>query len=104
MKKLFLIGACLLALASSPALAQVGGPPVVVVQLYYSGLGTGHIAVTRGEGKTEDIEYKATTIKQHVASETYQRVFTQLYQEGYALKSTFSPGDGSVVTLIFDKK
>ena len=104
MKKIISLVACLLALASSPALAQAGGPAVVVVQLYYSGIGTGHVAVTRGEGKTEDIEYKVVSIKQHVAAETYQRVFAQLYQEGYALKSTFSPGDDSVVTLVFDKK
>lgn len=104
MKKLFLMGAGLLALAATPALAQAAGPGVVVVQLYYSGIGTGHVAVTRGEGKTEDIEYKVTNIKQHVAAETYQRVFAQLYQEGYVLKSTFGPGDGSVVTLVFDKK
>ncbi|RZL13440.1 MAG: hypothetical protein EOO62_08125 [Hymenobacter sp.] len=79
MRKLFWMGASLLALAAAPAMAQAGAPAVVVVQLYYSGIGTGHVAVTRGEGKTEDIEYKVTNIKQHTAAETYQRVFAQLY-------------------------
>ncbi|MGI4743393.1 MAG: hypothetical protein ACRYG7_50220 [Janthinobacterium lividum] len=104
MKKLLLVSACLLALSSSPVLAQAGGPNVVVVQLYHTGLSTGHIAITRGEGKTEDIEYKDQDTKEHTSAIAYQRVLAQLYQEGYTLKSTFTPGASYVVTLLFEKR
>jgi hypothetical protein len=104
MKKLLFLAACLVTLASTPVVAQSGGPGVVIVQFYTTGLGNGHIAITRGEGRTEDVEFKVTNIKQHTAAEAYQRVFAQLVQEGYSLKSTFFPEDGSTVTLVFEKK
>jgi hypothetical protein len=104
MKKFFFLGACLVALASSPVKAQTIKPEVIVVQVYSTGIGTGHVAVTRGEDKTEDIEFKVTSAKQHTAAETYQRVFAQLVQEGYSLKSTIAPGEGGTVTLVFEKR
>jgi hypothetical protein len=76
---------------------------VIVVQVYYTGLGNGHLTITRGEGKTEAIEFKQTNVKQANEAETCQRVFEKLYQEGYSLKSTFSPGTSSISTLIFAK-
>jgi hypothetical protein len=103
MKKLLFLGACLVALASQPVIAQTSVPQVIVVQVYFTGLGTGHLTVTRGEGQTEDIEFKQTNIKQATEAETCQRVFEKLYQEGYSLKSTFSPGTGGISTLIFAK-
>jgi hypothetical protein len=104
MEKLMFLAACLVALASTPVIAQLGGPNVVIVQVYTTGLGSGHIAITQGEGRTEDVEFKVTNIKQHTAAEPYQRVFAQLVQERYSLKSTFFPKDGSTVTLVFEKK
>jgi hypothetical protein len=104
MKKLLLLGACLLALASQPVMAQTGQPPVIVVQLYYTGLFTAHITITRGDNKTEDIEFKETNTRDHTTAQAYQRVLVRLYQEGYALKSSFRVGDNQPVTLIFDKR
>jgi hypothetical protein len=104
MKKLLFSGACLVALASSPVRAQTVRPPVVVVQLYFSGISTQHIAITRGEGQTEDIEFKDPGTKDHRTTEAYQRALAQLYQEGYTLKSTFSLATNAVVTLIFEKR
>jgi hypothetical protein len=103
MKKLLLLCVCLLAVCSSPMMAQTGEPQVIVVQVYYTGLGVGHLTVTRGEGQTEAIEFKQTNPKQTTQAETCQRVFNKLYQEGYSLKSTFSPGAGTISTLIFAK-
>lgn len=104
MKKLLFLGACLVALGSQPVMAQNGGAEVVIVQVYYTGLSNGHIAVTRGEGKTEDVEFKGANSKQHIEAEAYQRVFAQLVREGYSLKSTIALGAGDTVTLVFEKK
>jgi hypothetical protein len=104
MKKLLFLGACLLALTSQPVIAQTVRPPVVVVQLYFSGISTHHIAITRGEGQTEDIEFKDQGTKEHGTAEAYQRALARLYQEGYTLKSTFSLGTLSTVTLVFEKR
>jgi hypothetical protein len=104
MKKLLFLGVCLVALASQPALAQTGEPPVIVVQLYYTGLFTAHITITRGDNKTEDIEFKETSTRDYTTAQAYQRVLVRLYQEGYALKSTFKSGENQPVTLIFDKR
>lgn len=59
MKKLFFffLGACLLTLASSPAMAQTGSPEVVVLQLYFTGgnggFSNGHRSLTRPTGTSE---------------------------------------------------
>jgi hypothetical protein len=52
MKKLLFLGACLVALASSPAMAQTGEADVVIVKISegYSSL---HIAIVHGTGKPE---------------------------------------------------
>jgi hypothetical protein len=104
MKKLLFLGACLVALASQPVVAQTSGPNAVVVQVYYTGVNTQHIAITRGEGKTEDIQLKNTSINDHKAAESYQRVMEKLLAEGYTLKSTFSLGTTANVTLLFEKR
>ena len=103
MKKILFLGACLVALASQPVKAQTSKPEIVVVQVYTTGIGVGHVAITRGQDQTEDVEFKVTSAKQHIAAEAYQRVFAQLAREGYSLKSTFSPGDAPV-TLVFEKR
>lgn len=79
---------------------------MVIVQLYYTGLGTQHIAITRGEGQTEDIELKGTppSGSDHKAAEAYQRVVEKLASEGYTLKSTFSVGTSPNVTLLFEQR
>jgi hypothetical protein len=57
MKKLLFLGACLVALASQPVMAQTGGADVVVVQVSF-GLGAGQILISHGGGKTEVVEIK----------------------------------------------
>lgn len=104
MKKLFLVGACLVALASQPVQAQAGGETdVVVVQVDYSA--GGKIIIVRPGGKTEEIELNRGLRGKGLTEGgiTLQRVFTQLAQEGYTIKSTFTGASIHTSTLIFMK-
>lgn len=100
MKKLIFLAACLVALIFSPVMAQTSGAAVVVVQTYYIGLGALRIAITRGEGKTEQREVKS---KGNDQVEAVQKVIADLYQQGYSLKGTYGPGNGSQSNFIFVK-
>jgi hypothetical protein len=102
MKKLLFLGACLVALTSSPAMAQTGGADVVVVQVSFGGAG-GQILISRGEGKTEVIAVKKDK-NQGFETEAYQQLIAKLYQEGYAIKSTFSDGVRNDSALVFVKE
>ena len=51
MKKLLFLGACLVALASQPVMAQTGNAEVVVVRLEES-LRRVYVSVTRADGKS----------------------------------------------------
>jgi hypothetical protein len=105
MKKLLFLGACLVALASVPAKAQIGGTEVVVVQVYSTGTGTFHLAVTRANGQTEDTEVRdGFNPKDHAGAVACQRAFAKLVQEGYTLKSTFSSDLYRTTTLVFEKR
>jgi hypothetical protein len=101
MKKLLFLGACLVALASQPVMAQTAGPEVVVVQAYFP-IGTGRVVISRGPGKTEELEFK-NGFRQTAAAESYQQVIAKLYQEGYSIKTSFSSTSG-LSTLIFVKE
>jgi hypothetical protein len=110
MKKLLFLGACLVALASSPVMAQTGGADVVVVRVNEgsAAVGSNCLIVVRGKGKSEKIAFPT---EQQIAGpsaqalttsgEIMQGVFAKLHQQGYTLKSTF--GHGSTTTLIFAK-
>jgi hypothetical protein len=100
MKKLLFLGACLVALASQPVMAQTGGPAVVVVQIYQSSPNKGRIVVERGVDKPEIVEFKFSPQDEQAAA--YQHIFAKLAQEGYVLKSTFSIQAGST-TLVFGR-
>jgi hypothetical protein len=102
MKKLFFLGAYLVALFSSPVMAQTGGTNVVVLNVYYTGLGTGHLGLTRTTGSTEVAQFKNSNSARQEETAAYQRVFTQLCQEGYSLKSTV-PRDVNQCMWIFVK-
>jgi hypothetical protein len=105
MKKLLFWGACLVVLASAPAMAQVGGNEVVVVQIYQTGASTMHLAITRGDGPTVDTEVKdGYNPREHTGAMSYQRAFAKLVQEGYTLKSTFTSDIYRATTLIFEKR
>ena len=105
MKKLLLLCACLLALAS-PLRVQADPPEIIVVRIYEGGKTT--IIITRGEGKSEKVEIEngQSDKKLVQASEGYYKIFERLYQEGYTLQSTFSsvysPSIG-FTTLLFVK-
>jgi hypothetical protein len=100
MKKLLFLGACLVALASQPTMAQTGGADVVVMQAHF-GASAGYIIISRGPGKTEKQEFK--TKNEGAEAEAYQQVIAKLYQEGYTIKSAVSPGISSTSTLVFTK-
>ncbi|RZK32819.1 MAG: hypothetical protein EOO63_00075 [Hymenobacter sp.] len=106
MKKILFLGACLVALASQPVIAQTGAADVVVVRVNDGAGSTGHLLIVRGEGKREDVEFSAGVSPNHLGTsgEVMQRVFAKLYQEGYTLKSTFGGSQGYVSTLIFVKE
>lgn len=82
--------------------AQTGGTDVVVVNVYYTGLGKGHIGLTRAGGTTEAAQFKNSSVARQEENSAYQRVFAQLYQEGYSLKSTVSQNPNEC-TWIFVK-
>ena len=105
MKKILFLGACLVALASQPVMAQTGGADVVIVQTYFTGISTLHIAVTRADGQTQEAEVKdAGNVKSHVVAVALQQTLAKLVQEGYTLKSNFAFGVNQVQTLIFEKR
>jgi hypothetical protein len=104
MKKLLFLGACLLALASQPVMAQTGGLDVVVVKVF-EGIVSMRIAVTHGQGKTELIESDGGGGKKDIvtSAETLQKLIAGLLQQGYTLKSTFGGSQGMMSTLVFVK-
>ena len=102
MKKCFFLGACLVALASAPVLAQAGGVDVVVVKMYeYAG--EQHIAVTHSDGKTDEIATKTGRGNLPEAGAALQKVFTTLYQQGYTLRGSTTTYGGSIGTFILTK-
>lgn len=90
-----------MALASQPVRAQVGEAAVVVVKVYYSGIRTGHILISRGPNSNEEIEF--TDNKPNVEAEKLQGVIAKLHQEGFRLRSTISRSEGQSPLLIFEK-
>jgi hypothetical protein len=104
MKKLLFLGACLVALASQPVMAQTGGADVVVVKVFES-IGTMRIAVSHGQGKTEVIDAEGGGDKKKIvdSAETLQKLIAGLLQQGYSLKSTFGGTQGMMSTLVFVK-
>jgi hypothetical protein len=103
MKKLIFLGACLVALASQPVMAQTGEPQVIIVRVYDAG-GNVELAVSRGNGKPELLKFDAGIRDKDLlaAAEGYQQALAKLYQEGYTLKSTFTTSE-RLSTLVFVK-
>ena len=103
MKKLLFWGACLVALASQPVMAQTGGSNVIVVRVRDSGVGI-ELVINRGKGQSELIKFSSGVSDKHLqeAAEGYQLALAKLYQEGYSLKSTFTAAEG-LSTLVFVK-
>jgi hypothetical protein len=106
MKKLLFLGACLVALASQPVLAQASGTEVVIVQINTSSL-SGYITITRGLEKAERVDFEWHSKKYPEETVAYQQVVSKLYQEGYSIKSTFtssaSRAETVTVNMVFVK-
>jgi len=100
MKKLLLLGACLVALASQPALAQTSGPEVVVVQVEFNGFDNYRFRISHGEGKTEVYIVKG---KDNGLAEAVQKQVAQLYQQAYALKGEFRTNGAYTTLMVFVK-
>ena len=107
MKKLLLLGGCLWALAAQPARAQ-SHPDVVVLKVLESQLAT-RIVIARGWGFPEELNVTAgltgneATVAQESAKKI-QQVLTKLYEQGYAIKSTFGGSAGGSSTLVLVKE
>jgi hypothetical protein len=86
-------------------MAQTGGPEVAVMTVRI--LPSGRLRVVLAyDGKTEEYLIKNMVVSDKAQDETtadYQRIIGKLYQQGYALKSTFSQASGHFTTLVFVK-
>ncbi|MCC3154173.1 hypothetical protein Q3A66_04825 [Hymenobacter sp. BT770] len=92
----FLLSAVFTAMVSLTAFASP--PSVVLVQFHYF---EHVITVTRGAGKTENIQTLANSPKNYAANaEQLQTLFAKLYEEGYALQSTATSSAGNSSTEI----
>jgi hypothetical protein len=110
MKKLLFLGACLVALASQPVMAQTGGADIVIVKVtdYNTGL---EFDIARTGSKPEHREYSAKQVKEkgegryNSGTAEYTRsLLMELSQQGYTLTNTYSPGFAAPQTLVFTKR
>lgn len=107
MKKLLFLGACLVALASQPVVAQTGGTEVAVVQMTEIDRGDLYFVIVRNGVKTEEKVFESVLGKKGEIdrAEAKQKVLQQLYQQGFTLiQATVSGSLGRVTTWVFDKK
>jgi opacity protein-like surface antigen len=91
MKKLLFLGACLVALASQPVMAQTTAPEIVVVRVTEDSRHV-YVSITRADGKSEQLKFDNGAIGEGLdkSGQGYQKLFATLYQQGYRLQSTFS--------------
>ena len=109
MKKLFLLGACLLALASQPVMAQTGDADVVAVRVAER-YGQTHLTIERAGQEPEEIAFGwdgRIDKKFNRASKGYLDALRKLYQQGYQVQATIPGAANSngttYTTLIFTK-
>jgi hypothetical protein len=107
MKKLFYIVGCLLVLSSSPVLAVVEEPAVVVVRIYESRTIV-EVIVVRGTGQPEFYKFDSGIRQKDLvaAANGYQEVIAKLYGQGYMLQQSLEGMQGensNLHTLIFVK-
>jgi hypothetical protein len=88
MKKCLFLGACLVALASEPVLAQTGGAELVVVHVQESSRSL-YFSIARGQQQPEEIEIKLT--KEVKAAPSYYTVLSKFYAQGYVVQAVI-PG------------
>lgn len=119
MKKFLCGGACLVALALSPAHAQTGGHPTavaapadgsdVVVVKVYENASYLTLDIARATGAREKREYKPRDLGERGpgAAELTRQLLAQLAREGYVLTSTYGGGGdrfGNLNTLVFTRR
>ncbi|MBH8558981.1 hypothetical protein [Hymenobacter negativus] len=104
MKKLLLLGACLLALSMNPVRAYASDPDIVVVRVFDNG-GSARVVISRAGGKNEVSSFNSGNGEKGLSDsgQGYLKVVQKLYSEGYSLKSTFT-ADVFLTTLIFVKE
>jgi hypothetical protein len=111
MKKILGVGACLLALAASPVLAQTGQADVVVVKVKeYSAYM--EFGIARAGRKPEYRLFKPAALRElgdgkeiGGTAEATRQLLIELAQQGYSLTTTYSDGnDAGRTTLVFTKK
>jgi hypothetical protein len=111
MNKLLFLGACLMALASQPVLAQTSGADIVVVKVRenYSYM---ELNIARPGSKPEKRVFKSKELKElgdgnepSGIAEATRRLLADLAQQGYSLTSTYgSNSDFNPTTLVFTKR
>jgi hypothetical protein len=105
MKKLLFLGACLVALASQPVMAQASGPDVLVVRVVEI-YGRTLITIERAGQEPEEIifDWNGRPGKGARASKGYYDALARFYQQGYQTQAII-PGShsstGEVFTTIF---
>lgn len=113
MKKLFFIGACLLALVSTPVMAQTSGTDIIVVKVYESN-GLLELDIARPSSKPEHREFSLKQLKEKGEgnymsgqAEYTRSLLVELAQQGYTLTTTYiangRAGTGPT-TLVFTKR
>jgi opacity protein-like surface antigen len=115
MKKLLFLGACLVALASQPVMAQTGAADIVVVKVIES-YGRIEFFIARAGSKPEHREFGFKQLKEkgedrffYNGSAEYTRsLLMELAQQGYNLTTTYTSGgvasDPGPTTLVFTKR
>jgi hypothetical protein len=96
MKKLLFLGACLVALASQPVMAQTSGPDVVIVRVEESYSGKLKLFVERAGQETEAIVFEET--KKENMGKGYYPFLNKLYQQGYQMQGIIP---GAMITSGF---
>ncbi|MBO2010886.1 hypothetical protein [Hymenobacter negativus] len=107
MKKLFWLGACLLALSVHPVKAQATNPEIAVVRVYEYETWV-ELVIVRGPDQSEILKFDSGTTEKSLtkSGKGYYNALFKLYQEGYSLQSTFTAtptAAGSFTTLLFVK-
>jgi hypothetical protein len=110
MKKLFFIGACLVALGSTPVMAQTGKQEVIMVRVRESN-GDTHLSIERVGQAPEEVtfEWSDRTGKNMSAAKGYLSALDKLFQQGFQIQAVIpgyaltTPGGIAFSTLVFIK-
>ncbi|TDN38256.1 hypothetical protein E4631_06190 [Hymenobacter sp. UV11] len=114
MRKLLFLGACLVALASQPVMAQTGGAEVIVIKVLEAN-GSMQIGIARPGSKPEHREVNLKQLKEkgegdylNGQAEYTRSLLVELSQQGYSLTTTYTANEGTggsgPTTLIFTKR